>query len=78
LSRQIGGENCALLTYRFFIFDKNGDTATRMIRVLPNDNAALAEAKKIICDGAIEIWRDAHKVAHLNPPPRDPSPQNER
>jgi len=42
-----------LLTYRFFIFDKNGDTATRMIRALPDDNAALAEAKKIIRDGAI-------------------------
>jgi hypothetical protein len=58
-----------LLTYRFFIFDKNGDTATRMIRALPDDNAALAEAKKIIRDGAIEIWRDRHKVAHLDPPP---------
>jgi len=57
------------LLYRFFIFDKNGYTATRMIRALPDDNAALAEATKIIRDSAIEIWRGAHKVAHLDPPP---------
>jgi hypothetical protein len=57
-----------LLTYRFYIFDKEGDTATTMTRVLPNDDAALTEAKKIVRDGAMEIWRDAHKVAHLDPP----------
>ena len=60
-----------MLTYRFYIFDKNGDTATTMTRVLPDDDAALTEAKKIICDGAVEIWRGAgkgHKVARLDPP----------
>ena len=60
-----------MLTYRFYIFDKSGDTATTMTHVLPNDEAALMEAKKIVCDGVIEIWRGAgkgHKVARLDPP----------
>jgi hypothetical protein len=60
-----------LITYRFYIFDKNGDTARRLTRVLSDDNAALTEAKKFIRDGAVEIWRDAgkgHKVARLDRP----------
>jgi len=66
-----------LLTYRFYIFDKNGDTASRITRVLPDDNAALTEAKKIIRDGAVEIWRGAgkgHKVARLDATEGSPSP----
>jgi hypothetical protein len=62
-----------LLTYRFYIFDKKGDTATTMTRVLPNDDAALTEAKKIVRDGAMEIWRGAHKVAHLDATEGSPS-----
>ena len=61
-------ETCDLLTYRFYIFHKNGNTATTMTHVLPNDEAALTEAKKIVCDGVIEIWRGSHKVARLDPP----------
>ena len=66
-----------MLTYRFYIFDKNGDTASCIPRVLPNDNAVLTEAKKIIRDGAVEIWRGAgkgHKVARLDATEGSPSP----
>jgi hypothetical protein len=66
-----------LITYRFYIFDTNGDTARRITRVLPDDNAALTEAKKIICDGAVEIWRSAgkgHKVARLDATEGSPKP----
>jgi hypothetical protein len=58
--------------YRFYIFEKNDHVAAPpTIYELPDDAAALKQAKKIIDDRPIEIWRYTSKVARLNPrPPR--------
>jgi hypothetical protein len=55
--------------YRFYIFEKEGHIITQppIIYELPNDAAALQQAKKIIDDRAIEIWRYTSKIGRLNP-----------
>jgi hypothetical protein len=55
--------------YRFYFFEKEGHIITRppTIYELPNDAAALQQAKKIIDDRAIEIWRYTSKIGRLNP-----------
>lgn len=55
--------------YRFYIFEKEGHIITQppAIYELPNDAAALQQAKKIIGDRAIEIWRYTSKIGRLNP-----------
>lgn len=53
--------------YRFYIFEKNGQVAgPPTVYNLPNDAAALKEAKKIIDDRPIEIWRYTSKVGRLD------------
>jgi hypothetical protein len=54
---------CAVPVYRFYIFEINGHVAgPPTFYELPNDDAALEEAKKILNDRAIEIWRGVNKV----------------
>jgi hypothetical protein len=55
--------------YRFYIIEKEGHIITQppTIVELPNDAAALKQAKTIIDDRAIEIWRYTHKIGRLNP-----------
>lgn len=55
--------------YRFYIFEKEGHIIAQppAIYELPNDAAALQQAKKIIDDRAIEIWRYTSKIGRLNP-----------
>jgi hypothetical protein len=55
--------------YRFYIFEKEGDTIAQppTIYEFPNDVAALKQAKKIVGDRAIEIWRYTSKIGRLNP-----------
>jgi hypothetical protein len=55
--------------YRFYIFEKEGHIITQppIIYELPNDAAALRQAKKIIDDRVIEIWRYTSKIGRLNP-----------
>lgn len=54
--------------YRMYIFEQNGHVAAPpKIYQLPDDAAALAEAKKIIDGQAIEIWRSRRKVSRINP-----------
>jgi len=63
------GGGCAVSLYRFYIFEKEGHIITQppAIYELPNDAAALQQAKKIIDDRAIEIWRYTSKIGRLNP-----------
>jgi hypothetical protein len=55
--------------YRFYIIEKEGHIIAQppTIVELPNDAAALKQAKAIIDDRAIEIWRYTHKIGRLNP-----------
>ena len=55
--------------YRFYIFEKEGHIITQPPTVyeLPNDAAALQQAKKIIDDRVIEVWRYTSKIGRLNP-----------
>jgi hypothetical protein len=55
--------------YRFYVFEKEGHIVARppTIYELPNDAAALKQAKKIVGDRAIEIWRYTCKIGRLNP-----------
>jgi hypothetical protein len=64
----VGGE-CAMSLYRFYIFEKEGHIITQPPKIyeLPNDAAALKQAKKFIDDRAIEIWRYTSKIGRLNP-----------
>jgi hypothetical protein len=55
--------------YRFYIFEKEGHIISQPPKIyeLPNDAAALRQAKKIIDDRVIEIWRYTSKIGRLNP-----------
>jgi len=55
--------------YRFYIFEKEGHVITQppTIYELPNDAAAIQQAKKIIDDRTIEIWRYTCKIGRLDP-----------
>src|SRR5262249_36592326 len=54
------GGMCAVPVYLFYIFEKDGHvTGPPTIYELPNDATALKEAKKILNDRGIEIWRAA-------------------
>jgi hypothetical protein len=41
-------------------------------RECPNDAAAIDEAKKLLEDDAIDVWRGIRFVAHLDPKRSDP------
>jgi hypothetical protein len=57
--------------YRFYIFEKDGHvTGPPTFYELPDDVAALTEAKKILGDRTIEIRRGARLVGRFDPPPR--------
>jgi hypothetical protein len=67
MDRSHSGE-CAVPAYRFYVFEKNGHvTGPPIFYELPNDDAALEEAKKILNDRAIEVWRGVNKVGRLEP-----------
>jgi hypothetical protein len=55
--------------YRFYIFEKEGHIVAQPPKIyeLPNDAAALKQAKKIVDDRAIEIWRYTSKIGRLYP-----------
>jgi hypothetical protein len=55
--------------YRFYVFEKDGHIIAQPPKIyeLPNDAAALKQAKLIIDDRAIEIWRYTSKIGRLNP-----------
>jgi hypothetical protein len=63
------GGGCAVSLYRFYIFEKEGHIVAQPPKIyeLPNDAAALKQAKKIVDDRAIEIWRYTSKIGRLNP-----------
>ena len=63
------GGMCAVPVYLFYIFEKDGHvTGPPTIYELPNDTMALKEAKKILNDRAIEIWRHERKIGRFDPP----------
>jgi hypothetical protein len=54
--------------YRFYVGRKTGHVARQPSdHNLPNDAAAVMEAKQLLDGQAIEIWQGARIVAHLNP-----------
>jgi hypothetical protein len=54
--------------YRFYKIAKDGHIAgPPAAQDLPNDSAALEEAKRQVDGHAIEIWQGARIVAHLDP-----------
>jgi hypothetical protein len=54
--------------YRFYSMDKDGHIAgPPAAHELPNDAAAMTEAKQLVNGSAVEVWQGARIVAHLDP-----------
>lgn len=54
--------------YRFYTLNKDGHIeAAATIHDLPDDAAAVGQAKRLVEDHPIEIWLNARKVAKIDP-----------
>jgi hypothetical protein len=54
--------------YRIFLIEKNGHIAeAATILKCPDDQAAVEQAQQYLNGRAVEVWRGARRVIHLDP-----------